>query len=266
MALQRASRPADHPSPGPVLQVQDLVAGYYPDIHVLRGVFLEAWPGRVTCILGPNGTGKSTLLKTIYGFLRPARGEIRYLGRRLTAVVSHRMAALGIAYLPQRPSIFPYLSVAVNLELGTWPLAVGRAGVRQALARARQRLPLLQELWRRPAGQLSGGQQRQVEMARTLLIDARLLLVDEPTAGVEPRTADAIYELLAQLAHRDGKAVVLVDQNIRKALEIADDVYVLSAGRVLDHGPRSRFGDDVDALVVRWLAPQDAPPEPFGRR
>ena len=234
------------------LVARDLVAGYLPGIDILRGVSVEATRGQVRCVLGPNGTGKSTLLKVLFGFLPAREGEIRLDGQPLRSVGPHEMGRHGVVYLPQRPSIFPYLTVEVNLRLGAWRYRGERGRVEELVGRACERFPVLAERRGQPAGTLSGGQQRQLEIARSLMHDPALLLIDEPTAGVEPRVAALIYELIQGLA-AEGKAVLLVDQNIKRALEIADHVYVMRTGTVLSEGSREAFGGDTEALVARWL-------------
>jgi branched-chain amino acid transport system ATP-binding protein len=229
-----------------------LVAGYLPGISILRGVSVDAVRGQIRCVLGPNGTGKSTLLKVLFGFLPPWEGEVLLDGRPARGLMPHEMGRHGVAYLPQRPSIFPYLSVEVNLRLGVWRERRHRARVEQLVQRALDRFPILGEKRRQAAGTLSGGQQRQLEIARSLMHDPILFLIDEPTAGIEPRVASLIYELIRDIAAQ-GKAVLLVDQNIKRALEIADYVYVMRTGTVLSEGSREEFGGDTEALVARWL-------------
>jgi branched-chain amino acid transport system ATP-binding protein len=140
----------------------------------------------------------------------------------------------------------------VNLRLGTWSFRANRGLARQRVERAYAQFPILAERRRQTAGTLSGGQQRQLEIARALMTDPTVMLMDEPTASVEPRTAAQIYRLIAGLA-RDGKAILLVDQNIKGALGIADYVYVMRTGTLFAEGPRSDFTDDVETLVSRWL-------------
>jgi branched-chain amino acid transport system ATP-binding protein len=234
------------------LVARDLVAGYLPGVDILRGVSVQATRGQVRCVLGPNGTGKSTLLKVLFGFLPAREGEIRLDGRPLRSVGAHEMGRHGVVYLPQRPSIFPYLTVEVNLRLGAWRYRGERGRVEELVSRALEQFPVLRERRGQSAGTLSGGQQRQLEIARSLMHDPVLLLIDEPTAGVEPRVAALIYDLIRGLAAQ-GKAVLLVDQNIKRALEIADYVYVMRTGTVLSEGSREAFGGDTEALVARWL-------------
>ena len=236
----------------PVLTARNLVAGYQPGINILNGMSVDVLRGQVRCVLGPNGTGKSTLLKVLFGFLPAQKGDM-YLGAAsLHGVASHDMANRGITYLPQRPSVFPFLSVEVNLRLGTWSFRRNRTLARERVERAYAQFPILAERRRQAVGTLSGGQQRQLEIARALMTDPIVMLIDEPTASIEPRIAAQIYALIAGLA-RDGKAILLVDQNIKGALGIADYVYVMRTGTLFAEGPRDEFTDDVETLVSRWL-------------
>ena len=237
----------------PCLAARGLVAGYLPGVSILRGVSVAAERGHIRCILGPNGTGKSTLLKVLYGFLSASEGEITLDGRSIKGVMPHRMGDCGMAYLPQRPSVFPYLTVDWNLRLGAWRYRRDRTRVNALVDRALEHFSVLADKRRQPAGTLSGGQQRQLEIARSLMHDPVLFLIDEPTAGVEPRVAAMTYELIRNLAALRNKAILLVDQNIKHALEIADYVYVLRTGTVLSEGARAQFGGDTEALVARWL-------------
>jgi branched-chain amino acid transport system ATP-binding protein len=238
--------------PAPVLTVRNLVAAYLPGINILNGMSVDVMRGQVRCVLGPNGTGKSTLLKVLFGFLPAQQGEMHLGELSLHGIASHRMGRHGITYLPQRPSVFPFQSVEVNLRLGTWSFRANRTLARQRIERAYSQFPILAERRRQTAGTLSGGQQRQLEMARALMTDPTVLLIDEPTASIEPRIAAQIYALIAALA-REGKAILLVDQNIKGALGIADYVYVMRTGSLFAEGPRSDFTDDVETLVSRWL-------------
>jgi branched-chain amino acid transport system ATP-binding protein len=236
----------------PVLTARNLVAGYLPGINILNGVSVDVCRGEIRAVLGPNGTGKSTLLKVLFGFLPALEGEMRLGTTSLNGVASHAMGGHGISYLPQRPSVFPFLSVEVNLRLGTWRFRGNRALARERIERAYAQFPILRERRRQAAGTLSGGQQRQLEIARALLTDPTVMLIDEPTASIEPRVAAQIYGLIRDLAGA-GKAILLVDQNITGALGIADYVYVMRTGTLFTEGPRAGFTDDVETLVSRWL-------------
>ena len=243
--------PSD-PQVAPALTVRQVVAGYLPGINILNGMSLDVVRGQVRCVLGPNGTGKSTLLKVVFGFLPATAGEIRLGETSLRGVGSHQMARHGVTYLPQRPSVFPFLSVDANLRLGTWSFRTDRRLAAERIEQALVRFPILRERRGQLAGTLSGGQQRQLEIARALLTDPTVMLIDEPTASVEPRVAAQIYELIAGLA-RQGKAILLVDQNIKGAIGISDHVYVMRTGTLLEEGPRSAFTDTLEMLVSRWL-------------
>jgi branched-chain amino acid transport system ATP-binding protein len=235
-----------------VLTARNVVAGYLPGINILNGVSVDVFRGQIRTVLGPNGTGKSTLLKVLFGFLPALEGEMRMGATALNRIASHRMSAHGITYLPQRPSIFPFLSVEVNLRLGTWSFRRNRALARERIERAFEQFPILRERRHQRAGTLSGGQQRQLEIARALLTDPQVMLIDEPTASIEPRVAAQIYRLIRDLAEA-GKAILLVDQNIVGALGVADYVYVMRTGALFTEGARGEFTDDVETLVSRWL-------------
>ena len=248
-----ASTRTDAPAGQPALQGEELVAGYTSDIHILQGLSVRAWRGRVACVVGPNGTGKSTLLKTLFGFLRPNSGRVMFEGQDITGTPPYRSIHLGMVYLPQKPSLFPFLSVESNLKLGAWHARLPKSDLRRKLDMVYQQFPVARDKRRQPAGQLSGGQQRQVEIARSLMTNPHLYLIDEPSAGVDPQTSEAIYEMVRNLASEMNKAVLLVDQDVKSALEITDYVYVVKSGRLFAEGPRSDFRGDTDALVAQWL-------------
>ena len=225
-----------------MLEIEDLHVGYYKDLNVLQGVSLRARERQITAVLGPNGVGKSTLLKSVYGFVRPERGRVRLAGQDLLGLPSHQLVRLGVAYIPQRQNVFPDMSVEENLEMGAWSYRSNRALMRQKIEANYARFPMLRDRRRSPAGQLSGGMQRMVEIGRALMTDPRLLLVDEPTAGLAAMLAREMYDLLVQLTH-EGITILLVDQNIRQAVKVADYVYVLELGRNRVEGPRDEFAD-----------------------
>ena len=238
------------PGRAPEVRVVDVEAGYYPEQTVLQGVRLVARPGHLTVLLGPNGSGKSTVLRVVYGLLRPRRGAVWVDGKEVSQVPAHRRVGLGMGYLPQGRSVFPGLTVQENLEVGTWPLP--RPARRAALDRVYERYPAL-KAWRdRPAGILSGGQQRLVELARMMVTDPWLVLLDEPTAGLAPVAAQEVYEEVARL-RREGRTVLLVDQNVRAAVSLSDYVYTLAFGRNQLEGTREEFQQRMHAVVRDWL-------------
>ena len=234
-----------------MLEVKNLFVGYYRDLNILQDLSLVARPRQITTILGANGVGKSTALKAIYGFLRPNDGDILLDGESILRVPPHKRILKGLAYIPQQPGIFRDMTVEENLALGGWTFRADRRRVRRRIEENYERFPILQEKRRQVSGELSGGQQRMVEIGRTLMAEPRALLVDEPTAGLSKRLAEEVYRMLADLRDRDDLTILLVDQEIRQALRIADFVYVLELGRNKFSGPPSDF-DDLEKAF--WVA------------
>lgn len=234
-----------------MLEVRNLYVGYYRDLNILQDLTLAARPRQITAILGANGVGKSTVLKAIYGFLRPNDGEVLLDGESILRISPHRRILKGLAYIPQQPGIFRDMTVEENLELGGWTYRRDRRLVRQRIEQNYERFPILREKRRQATGELSGGQQRMVEIGRTLMSEPRVLLVDEPTAGLSKMLAEEVYRMLIDLRDRDGLTILLVDQEIRQALRIADFVYVLELGRNKFEGPPSEF-DDLEKAF--WVA------------
>jgi branched-chain amino acid transport system ATP-binding protein len=236
----------------PILRMEDVVAGYVAGHPVLRGVNLRAEPGRITVVLGPNGAGKSTLLKVAAGFLAPSSGSVTLGDVEIGTLAAHRHIELGIGLLPQGRSTFPDLTVVENIELGGWSIRSDRRRLAAGVEAMLTRYPHLRELANRPAGSLSGGQQRAVEIARLLVPNPGVLLIDEPSAGLSPLVARQVYDELVALK-QEGRTVLLVDQDVRAAIRIADYVYVLGSGRNDVEGDRSAFEGDLGALVRGWL-------------
>lgn len=230
-----------------MLEVEDLYVGYYKDLNILQGVSLNAEVANITVVLGANGVGKSTLLKAIYGFVKPSKGEILLQGEDITGLQSHQLVHEGISYIPQRQSVFPYMTVEENMELGAWSFRSDSDLVQERIEANYERFPLLKDRRKSPAGELSGGMQRMVELGRVLMTSPKLILVDEPTAGLAVKLARDIYNLIIDLKN-DGITVLLVDQNIRQAVKIADYVYVLELGRNRFDGPSEEFEDVKKAL------------------
>ncbi len=240
---------ADRGGPA-MLEVRDLYVGYYKDLHILQGVNLIARQAKITTVLGANGVGKSTLLKAIYGFLTPASGEVRLADRILSRTPTHQRIRMGLSFITQQPSVFPWMTVEENLELGGWTFRGNKARLRSKLEENYQRFPALRDRRRSKAGELSGGQQRMVELGRTLMTEPKVILVDEPTAGLAKMLTAEVYRLLADLRDHEGITIVLVDQEIRQALKIADYVYVLELGRNKFEGPVAEFTDLEKAFWV----------------
>jgi len=226
-----------------MLTIEDLYVGYYADLHILQGLNLAAEEGKITTILGSNGVGKSTLLKAISGFLKPQRGTIHLKEKDVTGVATHKLIDMGISYIPQQPGVFQHMSIEENLLMGAWTFRDDAARIEEQLAVNFERFPILQERRNSLAGELSGGQQRMVEIARTLMTEPDVILVDEPTAGLAKLISEEVYRMLSRLRDDFGLTIILVDQEIREALKIADYVYVLELGRNKFDGPSEEFTD-----------------------
>jgi branched-chain amino acid transport system ATP-binding protein len=223
-----------------MLELRDLYVGYYRDLNILQNVNLTAEEGKITTILGANGVGKSTTLKAIFGFLKPNDGDILIDGQSVLGIPTHERIGLGLAYIPQQPGVFKHMSVKENLEVGAWTFRKDKARIQRKLEENYERFPILKEKRRQMTGELSGGQQRMVEIGRTLMTDPKVILVDEPTAGLSKLLSQDVYKMLTDLRD-DGMTIMLVDQEIRQALKISDYVYVLELGRNKHEGPASDF-------------------------
>ena len=233
-----------------MLEVSNLYVGYYKDLNILQDLELIARKRKISTILGANGVGKSTLLKSVFGFLKPNAGEILLNGQSIIETPTYKRIQKGLAYIPQQPGIFRDMSVEENLELGAWTFRRDKKRVRQKIEQNYARFPILGERCKQLTGELSGGQQRMVEIGRTLMSDPQMLLVDEPTAGLSKMLSEEVYRMLTDLRDREGLTILLVDQEIRKALKISDYVYVLELGRNKYEGPASEFTDLKKAFWV----------------
>jgi branched-chain amino acid transport system ATP-binding protein len=215
----------------PLLTVDDLHAGY-GKMEILHGVDLQIAPGRALCMIGPNGAGKSTVLHSIYGFTRIVSGAIRVGGKDITRVSpNEKLREAGVAYILQDNSVFPDMTVEENLWMGGYLMARPEEA-KQAAERVLQKYERLAKRRGQPARVLSGGERRLLEISRALVMNPRVLLVDEPSIGLEPRYIDMVFEILSDLRHEEGKAIVMVEQNAKKGLEFADVGYVLVSGAV----------------------------------
>jgi len=235
------------------LAVEGLVAGYTREVPILRGVSVRAESGRVTAVIGPNGAGKSTLLKTVYGYLAPAQGRIDHDGRSLLGAAPKDMLGLGIAYLLQGRGTFAAMTVHENLELGAWLLRRDKGATARAFERVYARFPMLREKRRLAAGVLSGGEQRLLEIARLTMTGPKTLLLDEPSVGLMPALVEMVYDELKRLKDEGRFTILMVDQNVKKAIEIADYVYVLRLGENDREGPQDAFRGRLDEIVRAWI-------------
>lgn len=225
-----------------MLEIDTLSAGY-GRTPVLREVSLRVDAGEIVAIVGPNGAGKSTLFKTLSGVVTASGGSIRFEGEDLLALPPARRPHCGIAHVPEGRQVFPSLTVRENLEMGAYT-AAGRRRWHQNLERIHTWFPVLAQRARSLAGALSGGQQQMLAIARGLASEPRLLLLDEPSMGLAPSTADEIFDRIASI-HRDtGLTVLLVEQRVAEALHFARRGYVLEAGRVVLHGTQTELRSD----------------------
>jgi branched-chain amino acid transport system ATP-binding protein len=234
-----------------ILEVQDLFVGYYEDLNILQDINLKAQKAKITTILGANGVGKSTLFKAIYGFLKPNGGEVLLEGHDVVGIPTYKLIDLGLAYIPQHPGIFRWMSIEENLAMGAYTFRNDKARIKRKIEEVYERFPQLKERRKLLAGKLSGGQQRMVEVGRTLMTDPKVMLVDEPTAGLAKLLSEEVYQMLVNLKE-SGITILLVDQEIRLALKVADYVYVLELGRNKYEGPVSDFRSPADLKKAFW--------------
>jgi ABC-type branched-subunit amino acid transport system ATPase component len=225
-----------------LLELDDVRAGY-EDVDVLRGVALRVRAGDIVSIIGANGAGKSTLLRAVFGLVAVRGGSIRFAGEEIAGRPSIDILRRGLSYVPQGRCNFPAMSVEENLEMGAY--LRDDPDVRRDIERMMERFPMLAGKRRAPAGTLSGGQQQILEMALALLLHPRLLLVDEPSLGLDPRMVDVVFETIVNI-NREGATVLMVEQNAKQALGISHRAFVLELGRNRFEGTGQELLDDPD--------------------
>ena len=224
-----------------LLEVGEIEAGY-GDVVVLRDVSLEVEEGGVAAVLGPNGAGKTTVLRAISGTVRPS-GRVSIDGRSITGMNPSKIARLGIAHVPEGRGTFAGLTVEENLSVGAYRRRDG-AGVRRDRERCYEYFPRLQERRRERGGNLSGGEQQMLAIARALMLEPRLLLLDEPSLGLAPIVTQELFRILGEIVREEGVTMLLVEQNAKLALALADYAYVLEAGRIVLSGEAEKVKDD----------------------
>ena len=221
---------------GALLIVNDVHAGYIAGVDILRGVSIHVRANEITLVIGPNGAGKSTLLRTVFAFLAPNRGTITFDNRATTGLRPSDLKASGISYVTQEINSFPNLTVEENLRMGAWVFRRDIHRLRRQLEQVYAIFPALAEKRRTRAGELSGGQGRMLSVAREMMTEPQLLLVDEPTAGLAPNLVEQVYSVLLTAKKSSGIAILLVEQNVEQALPLADHLYLLNLGRVKEQG------------------------------
>ena len=251
-----------------MLTIEGLVAGYGQG-DVLRGVNLALEPGTITCVIGPNGAGKSTVLKAVSGLLRPKRGTITLSGQAIGGLSPRRVLEAGVVHVPQERSLFPLMTVFENVLVGGHVLKDAGLARRRA-AQIAARFPLVAERRQSRAGSLSGGEQKIVEIARALMLEPTLILMDEPSMGLDPRARALVFDTIGSLNREQGHTVLLVEQNARAGLQIAHRAAVMDTGVVALEGEAAGLLDDPKVAELYLgghvrAAPSPAAPSPRAR-
>ena len=219
------------------IEFQDVVAGY-KDFMILNNLNLKIKRSAITLLIGPNGAGKSTVLKTLFGLLKPRQGKVLFDGKDISGATQKDLLARGIAFVPQGRNLFGQLTVWQNLELGG--ITLGTKTTHQRIPQVLEFFPRLKERLHSQASALSGGEQKQLEIGRALLLRPKVLLIDEPSIGLSPIVVQDVFRLLRNLVAQ-GTTVVIVEQNVKSALKIADDAVALESGRCVLHKPASEL-------------------------
>ncbi len=235
-----------------LLRIEGVTAGYYKEVDVLHDISLELLRGMTTCIIGPNGAGKSTLIKTICGFLKPREGRILFDGEDITGLKPHEVIRRGISYVPQERGIFPFMTVEENLMLGGWVERDDPQKLKELVERVLDRFPDLKRKRRMNAGMLSGGERKMLEVGRGLLLSPKLIIFDEPTAGLAPKLASLVYKIIKDL-REEGLTILMIDQNIKQGVSCADYVYIMEFGRITRGGPKEEISKILKDIIRGWL-------------
>jgi ABC-type branched-subunit amino acid transport system ATPase component len=231
-----------------LLTIDHLVAGYTPGVEILNDLSLQVEAQSITGIIGPNGAGKSTLLKTVFGLLAPSGGTMRFHDTVINGYTPAALKRLGISYFPQGSNIFPHMTVEENLRVSCWTFRRDTHRVRAAMARAQELFPVLRDKRKSQASLLSGGEAKMLSLAKEIISEPTLMLVDEPSAGLAPKLTQQVYEFLEH-SRQAGVTILLVDQNIAEAVKASDYIYMVDMGRVHLEGPQARFATNLRAIV-----------------
>ena len=226
------------------------IESYYGPIMAIRGISLEVPRGKIVTLLGANGAGKTTVLKTISGILDPQKGSIEFLGKPIQRMEADKIVRLGLSHVPEGREVFPFLSVRENLMMGAYPRK-DRDGVAEDLERVYGYFPRLKERINQPAGQLSGGEQQMLAIGRALMARPKVLLLDEPSMGLAPMVISQIFKIIAEI-NSQGTTVLLVEQNAQQALSRSDRAYILETGDVTREGNAKELLAD-DSIRAAYL-------------
>jgi branched-chain amino acid transport system ATP-binding protein len=235
-----------------MLKIENLTVEYRRDIEILKNISLFVPKNKVTAVIGPNGAGKSTLVKTIAGLIRPKRGSITLDGVRIDGMSTEERVKHGIGVVLQRRSVFPQMTVKENLMLGGWIIKGDKKALEETLEFVLELFPDLKQRLALKAGSLSGGLQRVLEIARAMMSRPKLLLLDEPSAGLSPMMVKHVYRLIDNLK-KNNTTIFLVDQNIRQCVDAADYVYVLELGEIKCGGRKEEISESLFNLIKEWL-------------
>jgi branched-chain amino acid transport system ATP-binding protein len=234
----------------PLLELRE-VHTYYGQIHALKGISLEVNEGEIVTLIGSNGAGKSTTLRTISGLLRPRRGEVRLEGKSVATIPPHKLVQMGIGHVPEGRGVFPALTVLENLEMGAY-LLNDRAEFERRIENAFTLFPRLKERMVQKGGTLSGGEQQMLAIGRALMQEPRIMLLDEPSMGLAPLLVEEIFNIVRRLNTEQQTTILLVEQNAQAALQVAHRAYVLETGQISITGPAQELLRDprvIDAYL-----------------
>lgn len=229
-----------------VVKADNLIAGYLPGINILNGCTLEAYAGELVGIIGPNGAGKSTLLKAMFGLVNIRQGSVTLQGEDITNHPTNKLVDVGVGYVPQSNNVFPSLTIEENLQMG---LFLRPKQFQSRIAEMWDLFPMLAERKKQRAGSLSGGERQSVSMARALMMNPKVLLLDEPSAGLSPVRQDETFIRTRQI-NKTGVTIIMVEQNARRCLQIADRAYVLDQGKNAHEGPGRELANDPKVIEL----------------